>query len=568
METFSDMNMTPFWDLSQASQFSQLPDDDFLALLQKQFPSVGGDNFSTNTFDGVNPRSLTSFPAPTFSPPSEESSPSPPSSSKDSTDGRNDEEAGEPPLKRKASQDDLDDEGPSHKTQHTATTSTKKGAGNGRRKSAGGNNTLTAEESRLLKRKEQNRAAQRAFRERKEKHVKDLEDQVAALEAKNQEASSENQNLRDMLQRLQSENMALKQAQFTFAVPKNPSTNERGSLSSDAMLFNLPRSGSTSSSPSAVSPPNSNGSPIDWNTLTTFDNNSMHLLDDTPQPTASSSAMQMNLGGFETGKPSPPDSNGFNFNGMNWQSDSANLDDLFAGYLSQGSGPVDINVMLATSPPTNGNGNGSNGNGGGSSITGISPVIHNYTPAALRSNSSISTPAATHSASPVDSVSIRTPPEQSSGDSTQHIPGNECPRTKAEFQKHSEELGESAFTSPSPSSAFTSPPPTSAAEDAALASGEACSTPMGVVNNLRKGMDGTIMCKGTQFPKTEKSDKNIEVLKAWRTITNSPLYKDVDINELCSEFTSKARCDGTKVVLEPSGVNKILEGLKTKGPGH
>jgi hypothetical protein len=30
------------------------------------------------------------------------------------------------------------------------------------------------DESRLLKRKEQNRAAQRAFRERKEKHVKDV----------------------------------------------------------------------------------------------------------------------------------------------------------------------------------------------------------------------------------------------------------------------------------------------------------------------------------------------------------------------------------------------------------
>ena len=47
---------------------------------------------------------------------------------------------------------------------------------------------------------------------------------------------------------------------------------------------------------------------------------------------------------------------------------------------------------------------------------------------------------------------------------------------------------------------------------------------------LRKatGEDGGtpfVMCKGSSFPKTQKSDKNIEVLKAWRTITNSPLYK-------------------------------------------
>ena len=36
------------------------------------------------------------------------------------------------------------------------------------------------DESRLLKRKEQNRAAQRAFRERKEKHVRDVSTRLFA----------------------------------------------------------------------------------------------------------------------------------------------------------------------------------------------------------------------------------------------------------------------------------------------------------------------------------------------------------------------------------------------------
>lgn len=40
--------------------------------------------------------------------------------------------------------------------------------------------------------------------------------------------------------------------------------------------------------------------------------------------------------------------------------------------------------------------------------------------------------------------------------------------------------------------------------------------------------------------------------------------QDLDINELCSEFTSKARCDGTKVVLEPQGVHHIIETLAAK----
>ena len=42
------------------------------------------------------------------------------------------------------------------------------------------------------------------------------------------------------------------------------------------------------------------------------------------------------------------------------------------------------------------------------------------------------------------------------------------------------------------------------------------------------------------------------------------ITQDADINELCAEFTNKARCDGTKVVLEPQGVNHILETLASK----
>ena len=42
---------------------------------------------------------------------------------------------------------------------------------------------------------------------------------------------------------------------------------------------------------------------------------------------------------------------------------------------------------------------------------------------------------------------------------------------------------------------------------------------------------------------------------------NLTIFKDVDVNELCTEFTNKARCDGTKVVLEPQGVDHILKSL-------
>jgi len=60
------------------------------------------------------------------------------------------------------------------------------------------------------RRKAQNRAAQRAFRERKEKHVKQLEAEVAALKQATSTFASENENLRLRLQKVSTENEILK----------------------------------------------------------------------------------------------------------------------------------------------------------------------------------------------------------------------------------------------------------------------------------------------------------------------------------------------------------------------
>ncbi|KAF4124630.1 hypothetical protein GMORB2_5296 [Geosmithia morbida] len=60
------------------------------------------------------------------------------------------------------------------------------------------------------KRKAQNRAAQRAFRERKEKHVKDLENKLSDLEAARKAATTENERLRADLAKMATENELLK----------------------------------------------------------------------------------------------------------------------------------------------------------------------------------------------------------------------------------------------------------------------------------------------------------------------------------------------------------------------
>ncbi|RYP53221.1 hypothetical protein DL768_001725 [Monosporascus sp. mg162] len=79
---------------------------------------------------------------------------------------------------------------------------------------------LTPAQSR---RKAQNRAAQRAFRERKERHVKDLEAKLASLEAAQSQTASENEKLKRDLQKINTENEILRATSSIQA--------QRGSLS-------------------------------------------------------------------------------------------------------------------------------------------------------------------------------------------------------------------------------------------------------------------------------------------------------------------------------------------------
>ena len=132
---FSSSELHSFWDISQQPDtFSALPDDDFLAFLQKQFPGTVGSNqpLSFDNPDGVDPQSLTAFPPPNLSPPSSDSSPSPPSTHHEPSLSRRqsgvfpngptsasaDSSQDDTPLKRKASEEN--DEEPQHKAQHTS----------------------------------------------------------------------------------------------------------------------------------------------------------------------------------------------------------------------------------------------------------------------------------------------------------------------------------------------------------------------------------------------------------------------------------------------------------------
>lgn len=133
MDPFS--GAIPFWDISQTpNSISQLADDDFLALLQKQFPTDATNTFNVSfpgfNNEGVNPQSLSNFPfnIPNATPPSSDSSSSdsPPSaitepaSRRQSTSFPNSDS-----LKRKVGEeddeddDDIDMDEPARKSAHT-----------------------------------------------------------------------------------------------------------------------------------------------------------------------------------------------------------------------------------------------------------------------------------------------------------------------------------------------------------------------------------------------------------------------------------------------------------------
>ncbi|KAF5361680.1 hypothetical protein D9758_007382 [Tetrapyrgos nigripes] len=551
--------------------------------------------------NGVNPQSINQFSFPnTESPPSQDNTPSPNSgegSSKQSPPEMTDD-SGEPALKRKASDEDMD-EGPSQKNQHTAAHSTlasgsRRSSTATKRKSSGAN----PDESRLLKRKEQNRAAQRAFRERKEKHVKDLEDQVAALEAKNEQANNENENLRDLLSRLQSENMTLKQQQqiqqqqspgvgsssFTFSVPKNAGSVTSASAAlkdptfQTSMFSSLPRF--------AYSPPDTKYSnPLDMTSMMSFDPSVLNLLEEPPQPTATASAGQMdfNFGpqnNFEPSNyttiasnpaffslasafdhaslpnsspnpsPSPAatsssnndhSSFGFDLSSLTaWPTpmsqDVGTLDDLFGGFLNPPMANMDFSFLS-----------------GPSSSTSVSPIVHHSNP--QFTGHSPSTSASSSPASHGSEPSLFSVRESSSSESDAgHDEPTECPKTRQECTERLANSGPSMFA-PVNTSIISKPV-----------------SPVSVMDHEKSDMAllQTIACqKGTSsFPTTEVNEHNVEVLSAWRSITRDPSFKECDINSLCKEFTSKARCDGSKVVIEPQGYQGILETLAAQKQQH
>ncbi|PHH54032.1 hypothetical protein CFIMG_000994RA [Ceratocystis fimbriata CBS 114723] len=229
-----------------------------------------------------------------------------------------------------------------------------------------GRKPLTEEPT--TKRKAQNRAAQRAFRERKEKHVRDLEIKVEELEKASEEANNENSTLRSQIERLTDE---LEQYKRTVQQMHRGSERPRGfgsaainNMSDISFQFEFPSFGSLPG-PQQQSPGLSNYSNASRTSTTSLPNST--------GPANTSPAIEAN--NIFNAKPS-----------AQGQRDLAQFPNIFSsGAPSQGQhkpGPLSnippIGYGATSSPSAS-----SNSNPGTSSSCGTSPESSNQSPIGL-----------------------------------------------------------------------------------------------------------------------------------------------------------------------------------------
>lgn len=416
---------------------------------------------------------------------------------------------------------------------------------------------ILQDENRLLKRKEQNRAAQRAFRERKEKHVKDvsfylytiyyvhtnisshqLEDKVSALEEKNATAVAENENLREVVSRLQTENIRLRQSSFTFNVP-SPSLNQNAGPSTipeqkqdrPIAMFNSPQTASTSSSVSTTDSPQSMFADKADDPLAFLNNPGLTVIGSDSQATATGDAMNLDFGfpplnntPYTTIASNPlfmsfrePDP----LEGMNqtpqtnvlnppFDINSSNSQNYFTGWpdvsMENLHGLQAFDLTNSLDELFGGSGFSSSNDFFNPTPSTLSPVSHRKSPAEASSSSSSSgaSPAAAMQSTPNLGSSCFN--DKGSNKCTKEALANSL----AQDQGSMFAPRQSMFTS-SPSGSSSAP------ETPALGN----STPGSKMEDCKEFPP----CKGLQLPKTQRNEKNVEVMSAWKAIRHDPNFQ-------------------------------------------
>ena len=388
---------------------------------------------------------------------------------------------------------------------------------------------------------------------------------MAALEAKNEATEAENTNLRDLLSRLQEENLALKQAQFTFSVPKPASVatpaSDSSAQPSPFSFFGTPSPFPASSATTqAASTPSAFGSDIDWTSLTTFDPSMLSVLDEPsdvpmqtdtasspfgqyalPQsyktiannpllmsfvdesPLASSNTTSTTTNALDhfsfsfsspaNGWPSVTQSPPYtqNHGHSDFLHSNHSLDELFGGNFPSNQGTLDLTALVenpSISPVAH-------TNGVKASSTSQKPT------SSPPSNSNTSSPSSA-SQSPFSWTTVSQPGESPPSGSDSANGANAvcaplCHLKRADIASYIVAEGPSPFTD----------------------------QPNPLVRKTSDVSGDIVACQGSKFPRTMESPDNIEALKAWRCITQNPHFRvrvlDITVRDRLNAFYTGGR---------------------------
>lgn len=399
-----------------------------------------------------------------------------------------------------------------------------------------GRKPLTSEPS--SKRKAQNRAAQRAFRERKERHLKDLETKVEELEKASEAANHENSRLRAQVDRMTSE---LNQYKSRVTLMTNPKAIPRekvpfgnaavNNLSDVNFQFEFPKFGMLPGPPTTNKPQKSGSQPT------------------SPHQQVSATTPS---NGLTNGNDSPQ---------MQYKDDLSKFSGIFSPSMSSSATNVsrasldsgNFSVGGATSSPSA----SSHSNTGPSSSCGTSPEPFTQSPMGFKPVETLTTIGEEHpSVSNGEPVSRFSNVDLSSTNFdwlAQQNGGQFDPQLFGDYR----EPQENVLSNPSFDDFFNDAIDTDFFTPYNVApSPNAAKNAPAHKKNLIEEIDA--QQNMDDGPLTKKQSMNCNEL--WEKLQSCPKAQngEFDLDGLCSELTKKAKCSGTGPVVGETDFDTIL----------
>ncbi|EGY17906.1 hypothetical protein VD0002_g3820 [Verticillium dahliae] len=418
-----------------------------------------------------------------------------------------------------------------------------------------GRKPLTSEPS--SKRKAQNRAAQRAFRERKEKHLKDLEDKVDELQKASEAANNENSVLRSQVDKMTSE-LAEYKNRFAAMNSRSLSQNKTtglgfgapalGNLNDVNFQFEFPKFGVLPGPPAATkaSPQNS--------TASVSPHQSSARKPMSPPQSKSSSESPLGVGSDLNALPKDDISSFSSF-----FNPAITRGSMSTSRASVDSNPYSFNNGTATSSPSS----STQSNAGPSSSCGTSPEPFTQSPMGFKpvetmttigeeqtalttdQNNNSSNSNFGHFAS-VDNISFDWLAQQNGGQFDPQLFGDY--RDTQNTVLPTATFDDSFFNDALDTDFFM---PYNMAPSPAVSKKS---------NNLIDQIDAANNADD-EVAKPDQIETNYGCTKVWERLQNCPKVQngEFDLDDLCSELQKKAKCSGQGPVVSETDFQKVVQ---------